>query len=323
MKRGMKIKIRVLTPVHIGSGEELTPLEYFIDRERGFFHRLNMNSLFQDEKFQPFVNTFISEATRRRNIGEIVRDHSLLRRHILYSLPISAEARQPLLTSPANVKTYIKTAGRVFIPGSSLKGSILSAILWFVLKEACIKDQSKKARIQEILSSKKNDQKAFDDLLRIALPLIVLESRSVPDAKFLRWLDVKDSSQHLPGDSLRISLAKVKGARRGGEIPIFYECLKEGQTFEMEINCGLARFSEEEILEISHDFYSHVARKDGVNLSADSYLLRLGQGSTAYSTSLLLLAESLGLRQYPLRPPRTRKRIAENIPMGFVQLLPA
>ena len=182
MKKGMKLKIRVLTPVHIGSGEEMTPLEYFIDRERGFFHRLNMNSLFQDEKFRPFMNTFINEAARRRNIGEIVRDHSLLRRHILYSLPISAEARQPLLTNPANVKTYIKSAGRAFIPGSSLKGSILSAILWYVLKEACSKDQSEKARIQELLSSRKNDRKTFDELLRFAFPLIVPGARSFQDA---------------------------------------------------------------------------------------------------------------------------------------------
>ena len=323
MKRRMKTRIKVLTPVHIGSGEELTPLEYFIDRERGLFHRLNMNSLFQDDKFRPFLNTFISEATRRRNIGEIVRDHSLLRRHILYSLPISAEARQPLLTNPANVKTYIKSAGRVFIPGSSLKGSILSAILWFVLKEACSKDWSKKEEIQGLLSSRRNDQRSFDELLRFAFPLIAPGLRSVSDPKFLRWLDIRDSSMHLPRESLQISLAKVKGARRGGEIPIFYECLKEGQTFETEINCGLTRFSEKEILEITHNFYSLVARKDGVNLSPATCLLRLGQGSTAYSTSLLLLAEDLGLKQYAIRPPRTRKRIADDIPMGFVELVPA
>jgi CRISPR type III-A-associated RAMP protein Csm5 len=323
MKGRMKTIIKILTPVHIGSGEELSPLEYFVDRERGFFHRLNMNSLFQDEKFRPFLNTFINEAARRRNIGDIVKDHSLLRRHILYSLSVSAEARQPLLTNPANVKTYIKSAGRVFIPGSSLKGSILSALLWFVLKEACSKDQAKKEQIQFLLSSRRNDVGAFDKLLRLAFPLIVPGSRSVSDAKFLRWLDVRDSSMYLPADSLQISQAKVNGARRGREIPIFYECLKEGQTFETEINCELTRFSEKEILQIIHDFYSQVAQKDGVKLPPASCLLRLGQGSTAYSTSLLLLAEDLGLRPYAIRPPRTRKRIAEKIPMGFVELVPA
>jgi len=319
----MKIGIRVLSPIHIGSGEELTPSEYLVDREKGFFHRLNMDSLFQDEKFRPYLERFIREAAQRRAIGDIIKDHFLFQRHILYSIPVSSEARQAIFSAPANVKAFIKSGGRVYLPGSSLKGSILSAILWFVLKEHYLKwDQSHKVRLQELLSARRYDHAAFDELLKVAFPLIAPEVTYQQNPKFIHWLDLRDSSMRPPEESLQISLANVKGAKRGGEIPIYYECLKEGLTFEAEIKQGAAKFSEEEILKIAHNFFLQVAKKDGVNVPSDPYLLRVGQGSTAYSTSLLILAENLQLRKYAIRPPRTRKRIAENIPMGFARLYP-
>ncbi|MDH7513892.1 MAG: type III-A CRISPR-associated RAMP protein Csm5 [Clostridiales bacterium] len=317
----MKIKIKILTPTHIGSGQEISPMEYFIDSEKGCFCCLNMDSLFRDDEFRPFRDRFIREAARSRYIGRIITDHDLLRRHILYSLPISDDARQHIIANPTNIKSFIKSAGRVYIPGSSLKGSLLSSMLWHAIgKNYPSQNDRRKKEIEEIFSKGRRDsQRAYDDLLKIAFPWIAPSSLQ-ENPKFARWLDVSDSSFQFPQACLQISVAKVRGARKEGQLPILYESLKEGQIFELEIKKGEPNLSEMKILEIAHSFYLKVAEKDGVSVPRDPYVVRLGQGSTAFSTSMLLLAEDLGLRRYSISPPRTRKRIAEDIPMGFIQI---
>jgi len=318
----MKIKVTVLSPVHIGSGEEISPTEYFIDRQRGWFNRLNLNSLFLDVKFRAHRERFITEAARSRYIGQIISDDSLLNKHILYSIPISAEARQEIINSPKNVKTFIKSAGRVYLPGSSLKGSILSAFLWHVLKE---KSQEKKAIIEEIIQvGKGQSAQAYDKLLNLALGRVAPVEHRPENPKFSHWLDVADSNTIFPQESLQISLVKVKGSRTGRELPVFYETIKKDQIFWMEIKATEVLrkegYSEKALFQIAHDFYSRVAQKDGVSVPNVPYLLRVGQGATAFSTSLLILAEDLRIRNYALRPPRTRKRIADHTPLGFVQI---
>lgn len=318
----MKIKVTVLSPVHIGSGEEISPTEYFIDRERGWFNRLNLNSLFLDERFKAHRERFITGAARSRYIGQIISDHSLLNKHILYSIPISSEARQEIINSPKNIKTFVKSAGRVYLPGSSLKGSILSAFLWYFLREI---SKEEKAKIEEIIiAGKGKSAEAYDKLLNLVFSRVARVGPRPEKAKFTHWLDLGDSDPVLPEKSLQISLVKVKGTRRGGEISIFYETIKKGQIFWMEIKATemlkKSQFSEKELLRIAHDFYLRVAKKDGVNVPDDPHLLRLGQGATAFSTSLLLLAEDLQLRGYTLKPPRTRKRINDDTPMGFIQI---
>lgn len=350
----MRIKIEILTPVHIGSGEEISPLEYFIDREKGVVHRLNLNTLFQDERFNDHRERFINEAAKRRYIGQIISDQNLLRRHILYSVPISADARRAIMDNPANIKAYIKSAGRPYIPGSALKGSLLSALIWHIIKEKyaglC---NSQKEKINKIFLDREDRDMhwASDDLLNLAFFLIEPESgfskpkyekglsehkneSELPRPKFAQWLSVSDSNFHSCQESLQISLVKVKGSKSKGELSIFYETLKEGQVFEAEIERQDKRkdktqeykLSEINILKIAHNFYSKVAQKDGQNLikysdklPSENYLVRLGQGSTAYSTSLLLLAEDLGIG-YFVGHPQTRKRIADSIPMGFAQI---
>lgn len=317
----MKVRVRVLCPIHIGSGEEISPTEYFIDREKGMFNRLNLDSLFQDRQFRLFRDNFLRDAARSRSISQIINDGSLLKRHILYSLPISPQARE-IITKPCNVKMFMKSAGRAYLPGSSLKGSILSAFLWYVLKE---KYEQNKTKIEPLIKARKYEhQRAYDDLLNLAFEIAFPHNFRMEKAKFTHWLDVSDSDFRLPAQCLQISLVEVKGAQKGGQIPIFYGTLKEGTVFEMEMKATpktLANnFSETKLLQVTHEFYSRVANKDGVNIESDRYLIRLGQGSTAFSTSLLLLAEEIQIRDYRLRPPRTRKRIDEHRPMGFAQI---
>lgn len=308
----MRIKINILTPIHIGSGEEISPIEYFIDSGTGRFIRIKMDSLFKDPLFNAYKERFISEAPEQRYIGSII-DHSLIKRYPLYSVPISSGARAYIVRNQTAVKEFIKSAGRVYVPGSSLKGSILSAMIWHVLRSIY---NANRGKITNLIVSGGN---AYNELLDIVFSNMVLDQNK---NRFSRWLDVSDSNFKKPDDALGLFLARVKGARRGGELPILYEAIKDGQSFAMEIKSVNSKYSEREILEIAHRFYLKVAEKDGARIDKEPYILRLGQGSTSFSTSLLILAEELGIRNYRLRAPRTRKRIDDSIPMGFVRINP-
>ncbi|MGC8977609.1 MAG: type III-A CRISPR-associated RAMP protein Csm5, partial [Candidatus Ratteibacteria bacterium] len=206
----MRIKIKTLSPVHIGSGNEISPLEYFIKDKK--FNRIDMESLFSDPEFEKEADKFIEKAKNIRRIEQILNERLLIK-HILYSLDISKFTEK---FNPIQVKEYIKTAGKVYIPGSSLKGAILSGVLTFVLS---------RKKIGKIKG------KDFDDLLKISLTEMKKEE-SYNMGKFTRWLDVRDSDLKKPEEFLELSLVKIVGARTRTSVPVLYETLKSNIDFE-------------------------------------------------------------------------------------------
>lgn len=342
----MRVKIKILTPVHIGSGDSISPTGYFIDDKRGNFYFLNMDSLFQDPAFRPYKEKFIKEAGLSRYIGSIVPDQNLLKKHILYFLPASPDARK---SNPIEIKAFIKSAGRPYVPGSSLKGAIISALLYFALKELW-KDPRQKNIIINYLStrgSKKEIERNYRNILDKAYSFLSgnthfdrreqnskgklgyhSSNRSPHEGRFANLFDISDSNYLMPENSLKIEYSRVKGGIRGGHIPILYETLREGIEVEVDLvrkECGL---EERKILEICHDFYLKVAAKDlgpkMVGFTDNPFLLRIGQGSTAFSTSFLILSEEVNLKGYRVKAPRTRKRLIDGPiekPFGFVQMV--
>ncbi len=123
----MKIKIESLTPIHIGLGKEISPMEYLIE---GFkFHKIDRDSLFKDPEFSKYSEMYIKETGTARYIGKIIKP-DLLKKHINYSIEIEKETKEYLESHFTPVKEFVKSAVMVLFPGSSLKGVILSAVLW-------------------------------------------------------------------------------------------------------------------------------------------------------------------------------------------------
>lgn len=308
----MKVKLKTLSPVHIGSGEEITPMEYVVNEK---FTRIDMNGLFNDPDFEPMMEKFIAAAGGQRYIGDQL-PHDLLMNHQLYSIPVRGNAQDYLEGHQTNVKSFIKSAGRIYIPGSSLKGSILSALIWFVLKTAQGQDR-------EIVETCMKEQSKFNDLLNVAFKNLIRnqQGRSFGSMRFARWIDVTDSNLRQPDELIEISLIKIQGAKTGKEQPILYETLKSGIEFELKIATKNLRLSAPQMLDICDQFYRRVLEKDkSENIQSNERILRLGQGSSAFATSLLILAEDLGIADYQITPPATRKRIDEHFAMGWVEL---
>ncbi len=299
----MKIRIKALSPVHIGSGEEITPLEYLF--HDGKFIRLDMDGLFKDPEFQPFMDKFLQSARTQRYIGNLL-PRDLLLKHPLYSIEVSSSARN---SNPVNVRSHIKSAGRVYLPGSSLKGSLLSGVIYKIAIRRQIRDL-----------------REYEELLSRVLSEISLKGMG----KFSRWLSVEDSDLLSPEETLELSLVERVGAggRRG--VTFLCETIKKDTLFQSEIKTSLDSFyrfgklSEEEILKMADEFYRKVYEKERKSrvpsrlpsCSSEKYLLRIGHGSSCLSTSLLLLAEELGIRDYYILRPRIRGRQLSPIRVG-------
>jgi len=118
----VKLKLKILSPVHIGSGETLREGLDFTE-EDGAIHVVSIDKLIERFKDRPEVLDRMSSA--HFVLRDFLRDFGVKAAEISkYSLPGSLPAR-------SDIRTGIKTGmGYPIIPGSSLKGSFRTAVLW-------------------------------------------------------------------------------------------------------------------------------------------------------------------------------------------------
>lgn len=321
--------IEILTPVHIGAGEDISPIEYIIDDK---FYRIDMDALFKAPSFDR--DKFIKETTKGSiYLGDINKD--LAKKYPLYILDIENEAKKYLEQKKSNIKEFIKSANRVYLPGSAIKGSILSALYWYILKEEAKKDENIKTIIISCLTGnpsplfklpnfyqkfliKKWDEKlrkeifVFQEIMiNLAFYYLIKEETrefyTSGKIKFADWLEVSDTNSIEPNDCINIILSEVAGSKR--KINILFESLKIGSKFNFRLKKQKIMFDEEKILEIVDEFYSKVLEKDKRwtklnNLSIDfanienkKYKLKIGQAVSSLATSFLILAEEFNIEK--------------------------
>ena len=190
--------------------------------------------------------------------------------------------------------------------------------MWKVGKEKNIKNMNQLTNLMEIVISESSVSKKKN--------------------KFSRWLDVSDSDLKSQEEVLEVSLVLATGGKRTG-IPLLYETLKTGITFDMELKTSVNSFYKfgklepEVILEYADEFYRNIYKKFNYSfkIPENEYLVRIGQGSSVLATSFLLLAEENKINNYnvyrrkapPLTPgqlPKTQKLVGGKIPMGWISV---
>jgi len=124
-----QLTLKTLSPLHIGDGDELKQDFDFVARS-GRTYRINEDALLmaKEESVRP------DRGGRYPNPGELIRDDDLdngaLFRYSLKGVPRSAKP-------DARVKSFIKDIhDRPYIPGSSLKGALRTALAWNGWKES-------------------------------------------------------------------------------------------------------------------------------------------------------------------------------------------
>ncbi len=135
----LNITLRSLAPVYIGSGESLNKKEYVFDRQKGLIYFPNLPRLaaflksrsllakYEEYLYQQRQNDFLFFL---KNNGIEEADYPSF---ISYSIEAGEAAQEPNFR---NVLTFIKdAAGHPYIPGSSVKGAIRTALAAVLIKK--------------------------------------------------------------------------------------------------------------------------------------------------------------------------------------------
>ena len=130
----MRVILATRSPVHIGTGLVYHPSEYIREKANDggmFIWRLNISALarsFTKEQRDDFVQRMDDAAYGEKfSLTEFIRGHGIK------PLPFRVYrlANRSGDKEPDEIRECIKSAGVPYIPGSSLKGAIRTALLWW------------------------------------------------------------------------------------------------------------------------------------------------------------------------------------------------
>lgn len=134
--RILKLQCEIVTPIHIGSGSEIDPFKYVI--KDGYLYEICFEKFIANltERERSAFETMIDTGDIVK-LREYIINNADTQKHSLYSMEVSdgisslyhsrkADIQNQLLINP-----FIRTEGKTkpFIPGSSVKGAIRTAII--------------------------------------------------------------------------------------------------------------------------------------------------------------------------------------------------
>lgn len=140
----MKCNIKILSPVHIGSGEKYTASEYVNSKAKTkkgkrlkIIKRMDVSKYFlsiDDNKKDEFLRDLSNPNFNLKDFDSKIPNTYMKYRAINKS--------KKEITKTQEISEAIKTLNEMYIPGSSIKGAIKSAILYNVLDDKMISDIS-------------------------------------------------------------------------------------------------------------------------------------------------------------------------------------
>lgn len=221
----IELTVKVLTPLHIGTGTVLTAgFDYVC--HNGKTYRLDLDALAEELYTR---DPKLTEMLLRTPPGQLLKPEDLhpdapYVRYVLPGEPGGQQFREAL-KDPRD---------RPYIPGSSLKGALRTVIAWHAWKELGLS----LSRVR--LGNK--PKFAAQDLEAEIFGRDPEKRRKSPHHDLMRALRISDSR---PQDTGTLGVYQVQvWTRRGGAAPISVEAIKPGTAFHMEASIDEALFSE-------------------------------------------------------------------------------
>lgn len=221
------VTVRTYTPLHVGSGEKLLQ-DYDFKIHAGRTWRLNLDALF-DEKIP---DEAMARRAASRPPGELLsagdfREGSPIFRYVLAGQPRSSQ-------TGAEVREQIKDVwDRPYLPGSSLKGALRTAILWSIVRQS--------GRTITLRDLNAGGGFAAQPVERDALRQ---RGQRLANYDLLRALQVSDS-EPLDASALMLANASVVGGQtRQGQpgAPIELEAIRPNVTLRARVKLDTALF---------------------------------------------------------------------------------
>lgn len=281
------MNFRVLTPVHISSGQTLTKYEFIIK-----------GSKFQFYSFDEIINYIDS-----KEIAKFLFDTGLEEFFKHYNLNIKPTYEIPFHgTSKDKVYEFIKLKNRVYIPGSSIKGAIRTAYLYRIIKN----DVNLRNKFLNALRGRDKDfyrymEKEIDNVFRKIL--------------------ISDSDLFEPSECLKVVEIKHKN------LTLLVETLRENFEFEIDIKFKYNNLKNEidnAISEFSKDLVNYLKSIGIYNNLADleknKKLIRLGKFKGYFSNTIMLILFYFDKNLYEKYKKRTFWKTIDEKPLGFCEV---
>jgi len=250
---GNVFKIETLSPVHIGSGNTITPLD--IGEHDSFIYVFDIDKVSEAipinnlDKIIELISGFTRENKNINNFGDIIKDEIRPEDWDRISL---YKAKKKDIGSIHGIDEEIKYGNQVYIPGSTIKGAIRTAIIYSFLKRKGysfgIEVTSIKGKKSiKYLQMKKPNGEVVDGIRNNKIDFSTIENEIKKDMLIanatkdvFKCLRVSDSSAIPAERSLEVrkvyvanttSFVKQRGTRRISMHPSFVECIKPDIAF--------------------------------------------------------------------------------------------
>ena len=233
------VSIRTISPVHIGSGEDYTASEFSKDKLPGkngdvdVYKRINISKYYSslsDDKKDEFIDSLSTPDFELDSFDS----------NIPNKFKVYTSYNRCKVDVPANreIQENTKTQNELYIPGSSLKGAIKTAILFNTISGRNIR------KIEDIIFRNRkgklqvgNDNRILDDIFTD------YRFRNKAQGSIMRFLQVSDSSTiKYPAVYDVISvMATDNGSkqfykRNGNIVRSFLECIGSGNELKTTIS---------------------------------------------------------------------------------------
>ena len=224
------VKIKTLTPVHIGSGNDYGPSEYVNSRAKlkgepvDIIKRIDV-ARYYTELDENKKDRFLSNLTNPRFKLEDV-DKNINKKFTCYNAV--NETKKPL---EGDVSEHIKTSGKMYIPGSSLKGAIRTAIFYNIVDEDDFSDfagdiiVNRRGRIQ---IDKRNYQNWIDGYFSSrggnAAQKSIMKFFQVADSSTVKLSHIHEIKAIMANENNRSQFY----SRNGSVVKSYYETIAKG-----------------------------------------------------------------------------------------------
>lgn len=257
----MKCSMKLLSPLHVGNGNELKMIDFYLDKKKGEIKFINF------EKFIDFCLEKGIDLNKEihKNEYKTGKDFSITKfmnankidpsRFTSYAVSAKIEERDR--ESEFAIKEFVKCGG-AYIPGSSIKGAIRTALMWYYLSE------SKKGKdiVSYGISNWMNKKRIIgSDIKKIDDEISRIVFGKDPHNDIFRALKVSDTNIIRLSD-LEVSEVKITGNSQS--IPVYIENMKintKGLITSVEIDDILLHAKTKEINFQNHDLKDYIELK--------------------------------------------------------------
>ena len=262
VKEVVRIRMKALSPLHIGGVyQKVTPFEYI--EKGGKIYHLSEERFIGFLKEKGLVEDFVSAVEReghRFRVAEFIESKGISLTPSLLE-KVSMGKMQLLGRGLREFRAHIRDGlGRVYIPATSIKGSIRTVLLYRVLQRLRETDNEKFKRevvdyIRNTDPRKVNRREPFKELQKKWLEGFKLKERTrSPNTDWLRQIHVTDAypvdrcvTQVIPVNIVEKGTDgkwSYRRERNGSKTTIWVETVPEGTEFEFTL--GWDRALQEE-----------------------------------------------------------------------------